>query len=123
MIIERKYTFSAAHRLDYLPPEHKCHRLHGHTYSVVVTIEGPVSPATGFVLDFADLDSRWKALVHPILDHHYLNEVEGLSKPTSEYLAEWIYSKLQASLADETASVHSIYVSETPYSGALYRRP
>ena len=32
--ISKRWDFDAAHRLPFLPPEHKCHRMHGHTYAV-----------------------------------------------------------------------------------------
>jgi 6-pyruvoyltetrahydropterin/6-carboxytetrahydropterin synthase len=123
MRIERKYSFSAAHQLSHLSEGHKCARLHGHTYHVVVVIEGPVDPATGFVLDFADIDSRWKTLIHPLVDHRFLNEVEGLPFATSEHLAVWIYGRLQESMQSEAAWIQEIVVSETPYSCARYTRP
>lgn len=55
-------TFSAAHFLTI--PGHKCERLHGHNYVVTVAVEGPVDPATGFVVDFAVL----KRVLRPAID-------------------------------------------------------
>ena len=34
-----------------------------------------------------------------VLDHYYLNEVEGLENPTSEVLARWIWERLDRRLA------------------------
>lgn len=62
-------TFSAAHFLTI--PGHKCESLHGHNYVVTVTVDGPVDPATGFVVDFAVL----KRVLRPAiaaLDHRVL---------------------------------------------------
>ncbi len=42
MEIFKEFTFEAAHRLPNVPDGHKCARLHGHSYQVVVHVEGPV---------------------------------------------------------------------------------
>jgi 6-pyruvoyltetrahydropterin/6-carboxytetrahydropterin synthase len=55
-------TFCAAHFLTI--PGHKCEALHGHNYVVTLTVEGPVDPRTGFVVDFAVL----KRVVRPAID-------------------------------------------------------
>ena len=44
------FTFEAAHRLPQAPEGHKCRRLHGHSFRVEVTVEGPVDPATGWLI-------------------------------------------------------------------------
>jgi len=87
-------TFAAAHQL----PDHagKCQRLHGHTYGLEVTVEGtPQSfgPASGMVMDFADLRQRVGESVVDILDHQLLNEVLGFT-PTSEAVAAWVFERL-----------------------------
>lgn len=116
--IFREFTFEAAHRLPNLPPEHKCTRLHGHSYRVVVNVAGPVDATLGWVMDFGDI----KAAFRPIearLDHYYLNEIEGLENPTSERLAEWIWERLIDDLPELTA----VTVRETCTSGCTYRGP
>ena len=90
-------TFEAAHRLPNAPEGNKCRRLHGHSFSVEVAVEGEVDPLTGWVLDFAELKASTKPIVEA-LDHHYLNEIEGLENPTSEVLARWIWNRLQPAL-------------------------
>ena len=51
------------------------------------------------------------------LDHHYLNEIDGLDNPTSEVLARWIWDRLRPSLPD----LSQIVVRETCTSGCVYR--
>ena len=51
--IFKEFTFEAAHRLPYVPPGHKCARLHGHSYQVAVHVRGPVTAGQGWVRDFA----------------------------------------------------------------------
>ena len=95
--IWRDYTFEAAHRLPNLPAEHKCSRLHGHTYYVRVTVQGEVDSMLGWVMDYAHLDGCWD-VVYDLLDHRYLNEIEGLSNPTTEVLQPWIAVRISLAL-------------------------
>jgi 6-pyruvoyltetrahydropterin/6-carboxytetrahydropterin synthase len=92
-----EFRFEAAHRLPRVPPGHKCQRLHGHSFKVELSLEGPVNPQTGWFIDFGDLANAWDPL-YRVLDHNYLNEVEGLENPTSEVLAKWIWDRLKPTL-------------------------
>jgi len=116
MEIYKEFTFEAAHRLPNVPEDHKCANLHGHSYVVKITVEGPVDPETGWVQDFYDLGEAF-APVRTQLDHQYLNELPGLSNPTSEVLAEWLYVELKAKLPWLT----QVEVKETKTSGCVYR--
>jgi 6-pyruvoyltetrahydropterin/6-carboxytetrahydropterin synthase len=89
-----EFRFEAAHRLPKVPPDHKCSRLHGHSFKVEIAIAGEVSPETGWLVDFGELHKVWQPL-HDRLDHHYLNEIEGLENPTSEVLARWIWDQMK----------------------------
>jgi 6-pyruvoyltetrahydropterin/6-carboxytetrahydropterin synthase len=114
--IYKEFTFEAAHRLPNLPPDHKCARLHGHSFVVTVHVRGPLTAREGWVIDFADI----KTVVKPIidrLDHYYLNDIEGLENPTSEVLSKWIWNQLQPSLP----ILSQIVVRETCTSGCIYR--
>lgn len=113
----REYRFEAAHRLPRLPDGHKCKRLHGHSFRFELLLVGDVDPVTGFLIDFGDVDvvvAPWLEL----LDHHYLNEVEGLDNPTSEVLAGWLLAKLAAKLPQLVA----VTVAETCDSRCTVRR-
>jgi 6-pyruvoyltetrahydropterin/6-carboxytetrahydropterin synthase len=114
--IFREFTFEAAHRLPNVPEDHKCARLHGHSYRVEVRVGGEIGDESGWVLDFADVKAAFKPL-HEVLDHHYLNEVPGLENPTSEVLAKWIWDRLQPALP----GLVEVIVRETCTSGCSYR--
>jgi 6-pyruvoyltetrahydropterin/6-carboxytetrahydropterin synthase len=114
--ITKTITIEAAHRLPFVPEGHKCARLHGHSFRVDVVVEGEVDPQTGWVQDFADLASAFRPLFDQ-LDHHYLNEIEGLENPTSENLARWIWDRLRPSLP----LLSAIVVQETCTARATYR--
>jgi 6-pyruvoyltetrahydropterin/6-carboxytetrahydropterin synthase len=116
MEIFKEFTFEAAHRLPNVPPDHKCARLHGHSFGVSVHIEGPTDAETGWVRDFAELSCAMKPVLDQ-LDHYYLNEIEGLDNPTSEILARWIWDALLPALPE----LSQIVVRETCTSGCVYR--
>lgn len=114
MNIWKRFTFEAAHRLPNVHPGHKCARLHGHSFSVEICVAGPVGERSGWVLDFADIAAAWQPL-HALLDHNYLNEVEGLENPTSELLARWIWHRMLPALP----GLSKVVVQETCTSGAV----
>jgi len=116
MEIFHSFTFEAAHRLPAVAPEHKCSRLHGHSYRVEVWLEGLIDPVTGWVVDFAEIKMAFAPLREQ-LDHQYLNEVPGLENPTSENLAVWILRRLAPSLP----RLDRVVVQETSDSGAVAR--
>lgn len=116
MEIFKKFTFEAAHRLPHVPQGHKCARLHGHSFHVALHVEGPLQPQLDWVLDFADIKQVFKPFLE-LLDHHYLNEIEGLENPTSENIARWIWSKVKPLLPELT----QVVVQETCTTGCVYR--
>jgi 6-pyruvoyltetrahydropterin/6-carboxytetrahydropterin synthase len=116
MDIFKIFTLEAAHRLPNVPPGHKCARLHGHSFRVEIHISGEIDPHTGWVMDFADIKAAFKPL-YDQLDHHYLNDIEGLENPTSEQLARWIWDRLKPALP----LLSEVVVHETCTSGSRYR--
>ncbi len=118
MEIYKEFGFEAAHRLPHVPPGHKCERLHGHSYRIEIHVRGPVDARTGWVIDFAEIGAAFEPL-HERLDHRLLNEIEGLSNPTSEHLARWIWDRLKPRLP----SLCRIVVRETCTSGCVYEGP
>jgi 6-pyruvoyltetrahydropterin/6-carboxytetrahydropterin synthase len=116
MEIMKEFRFEAAHRLPRVPEGHKCRRLHGHSYRVRLVVRGEVDPELGWVRDFADLKEAFEPL-RQRLDHYYLNEVEGLSNPTSENLAVWIWDRLVGPLP----GLAEVHVAETCTSACVYR--
>ena len=116
MEIFKIFTFEAAHRLPHVPAGHKCGRLHGHSFRVEIHLDGELDAETGWVLDFAEL----KAVFQPLydqLDHHYLNDIDGLDNPTSERLAVWIWDQLKPTLP----LLSEVVIFETCTAGCRYR--
>lgn len=116
MTIFKVFTFEAAHRLPNAPADHKCARLHGHSFRVAVYVDGPVHPNQGWVMDFSDIKQAFQPL-YDQLDHRYLNEIAGLENPTSEILARWIWMRLKPSLP----GLSKIVIRETCTSGCMYQ--
>lgn len=115
MKIVQAFTFEAAHRLPNVPTTHRCYRMHGHSYRVELHLEGAVDPHTGFVVDFFDIESVFAPLLAQ-LDHHCLNEIDGLANPTAEHIAIWIFDRVKPLLAP----LATVAVFETPNSRAEY---
>ena len=116
--IFKEFRFEAAHRLPNLPADHKCSRLHGHSFHVAVHVAGDVDPHSGWVIDFGDIKGAFQPLEEE-LDHHYLNEVPGLDNPTSENIAIWIWDRLAPALP----GLSKVVVRETCTSGCAYAGP
>ena len=114
--LEVDFTFEAAHRLPNVASDHKCARLHGHSFRCSVAIAGPLDQEKGWVMDYADI----KAAIEPLrlqLDHNYLNDIEGLENPTSEHVARWVWLRLDPALS----GLKSVTVAETCNARCTYR--
>lgn len=118
--IGKRFCFDAAHILHGLPAEHKCARLHGHTYTVEIELSGRQLIAPGFVTDFGDL-VVFQSYLDENFDHRLLNDVLDV-EPTSELLAKhffgWCVAHLEPVVGDRLTAVR---VSETPSTWAEFR--
>jgi len=112
----KEFGFEAAHFLPNVPDGHKCARMHGHSFRVRVTMQGPVDPNLGWVTDFGDVSAMVKPVIEE-LDHRCLNDIPGLDNPTSEVVARWLWDRL----ATLVVGLSSIEVRETCTSGVIYR--
>ncbi len=116
MDIFRVFQIEAAHFLPHVPTGHKCARMHGHSFRIEVHVSGDVGQKTGWVMDFSDLKAAFQPLFAQ-LDHHCLNDIEGLDNPTSENLAKWIWARLNPALR----GLSKVVVQETCNAGCVYR--
>lgn len=89
--VTRSFTFDAAHEL----PWHtgKCRQLHGHTYRLEVSVEGPLDE-NGVVVDFDDLSTVVRREVVDRFDHRFLNDL--MENPTAELVAQDGWKRLEA---------------------------
>ncbi len=116
MELRKTFQFEAAHLLPRLPENHKCRRLHGHSFQVEIVVSGDLDPKLGWVMDYADITKAFRPLWEQ-LDHYYLNEVPGLENPTSENVAVWIWQRLKPKLA----LLSEVVVAETCTARCVYR--
>ncbi|MDX1495141.1 MAG: 6-carboxytetrahydropterin synthase [Longimicrobiales bacterium] len=131
----RRAHFCAAHRLhreDWTEERNRevfgdCSNpnWHGHNYVLDVTVEGPVDPETGFVMDLKALKQAMADRVVDDVDHRNLNlEVpwmEGLI-PSTENFAVAIWDRLARALP-EGVKLCRVVVRETPNNSVEYTGP
>ena len=99
--------FAAAHRLhapqlssaENLALYGPCNNLHGHNYRLEVTVEGPVDPVTGMVMNLNDLAEVMRTEIWQQVDHKNLCEdvpfLQGVVT-TAENLAITFWQQLAA---------------------------
>lgn len=95
---------------------------HGHNYEVEVTVEGPVDPETGFVMDLKRLKELVEARVVSDVDHKNLNtEVEWLAdvNPSTENVAVAIWNRLAGEMPSGVR-LAKVLLRETPRNWVEY---
>jgi 6-pyruvoyltetrahydropterin/6-carboxytetrahydropterin synthase len=133
--VTRRLHFSAAHRLhreDWSEGRNRdvfgdCSNpnWHGHNYEIAVTVEGPVDPETGYVMDLKVLRDLVEDRVVSDVDHRNLNlEVPWLEGmiPSTENLVVAIWNRLVDGLPDGV-KLHRIVLWETPRNSVEYTGP
>jgi 6-pyruvoyltetrahydropterin/6-carboxytetrahydropterin synthase len=128
-----KTHFSSAHRL-YRPDWTEARNLevfgacanpngHGHNYGLEVTVEGPIDPETGMVVDMKDLKSLVNDLIVSAVDHKHLNlDVPFLASviPTAENIAVAFWEILEPRIP--TGRLHEVRLQETERNIAVVSR-
>lgn len=118
--IWRRYVFQSAHRLPNVPAGHKCGRMHGHGFEVILHVDQGVQ-GRSMGIDYDQIDAVW-APVHAELDHACLNDIPGLENPTSELLSAWIWARLKPHLPNLSwVTVYETATCGAHFDGAHYR--
>jgi 6-pyruvoyltetrahydropterin/6-carboxytetrahydropterin synthase len=115
--ITKEFRFEASHRLPLMPDGHKCKRLHGHSYRVVVELAADDLDEFGFVEDYGELNDI-RAYIDGELDHQYLNERFGDYEGTT---AESIAAHLFGRFSIAHPALQAVTICETPSVSATYR--
>jgi 6-pyruvoyltetrahydropterin/6-carboxytetrahydropterin synthase len=138
LTITRKLEFDAGHRI----PDHKsqCRNLHGHRYTVEITLTGQVidvegSSDNGMIMDFSDVKTIAKEHLIDVWDHAFLvyakdtavrNFLDSLPGhktviidriPTVENLAQTAFDILKAAYKDRYGTglhLQKLVLHETP---------
>ena len=114
--LTKDFILEAAQSLTKVPEGHKCARLHGHTFTIEISVEGEVNPDTGWLYDHALISAAMRPIIEE-LDHSYLNDVPGLENPTLEVMCQWFWKKLSPLLP----GLSEITLHETPRASCTYR--
>lgn len=116
MLLVKEFHFDAAHNLIHY--HGKCERLHGHTYKLIIKLEGK-RDAEDMVCDFSDLKKVVRENILSEFDHHYINDF--IEQPTAENIAIYIWNKLEPLVRTDHAKLFEIEVWETATQGVVYR--
>ena len=110
----RRFQFEAAHQLPNVPEGHKCGRMHGHGFEVILMVQRTAltSPANN---EYEAIERQWRPL-EEVLNYSCLNDHQGLENPTSEMLSQWLWCRL----VDELPNLHRVSVYETTTAGCHY---
>lgn len=116
MILVKEFEFDAAHHLTKY--HGKCERPHGHTYKLVVKLQGEPN-SEDMIFDFVQLKRLVKENILEDLDHSDLND--RFENPSTENIAIYVWDKLAPLVKRENCCLYEVEVWETKTSGILYR--
>lgn len=132
MIVTARLDFSAAHRLNNPDRDAEWNRRvfdkcdnpagHGHNYIIEASVQGPIDPETGMVIDLKLLKDLMRQHVIDLVDHTHLNhDVEFLRGviPTAENLAKAFWEQLAPAIPHGT--LYEIVLHETERNSVRYR--
>ena len=90
-------------------------RVHGHNYTLHVTVTGEINPDSGFLVDLGHLKKIVNEHVVDVLDHSQFDKdipwFEG-KQPSTEVLVVFIWEEIVKHL--EGCYLHRIRIEETP---------
>lgn len=130
----RKFEFDAGHRI--VGHKYKCKYVHGHRFSLELTLESKELNQLGMVIDFGVVKSLVNTWIEDNLDHtlilnksdktlgQYISEYTGQKiyyldqNPTAENIALHIKMDILPQLFDSNAFNFKVKVSETPNCSA-----
>ncbi len=128
--LTRRYMFPASHRLFRSDWSEEVNRRifgkcanphgHGHNYAVEITVTGSVDPATGMIVNLAELDAFFQARVLDEFDHANLNEQVPEFRdciPTTENLCRVIFERLRGL---ERGRIERVRIEETAKNSFEY---
>jgi 6-pyruvoyltetrahydropterin/6-carboxytetrahydropterin synthase len=130
--IVRRETFTAAHRL-FNPAWSEARnrevfgkdaQLHGHTYTLEVSVAGEIDPETGMIMDLRDLRDVVRRLLIDKLDHADLNTtVDFLAgvMPSAENIVVRCWQQLEPAI--RPARLYRLRLWESENNSVEYTGP
>jgi 6-pyruvoyltetrahydropterin/6-carboxytetrahydropterin synthase len=114
------HSFSAAHSLK--ESGGACEKLHGHNFTVEVSLSSPALNGAGVVIDFT-IVKEWTDEIVRALDHKYLNELSEFhgQNPSAENIARFIYDRVLKKAKSQNLDVACVTVWESEDTRASYR--
>jgi 6-pyruvoyltetrahydropterin/6-carboxytetrahydropterin synthase len=118
--IWRRYMFQSAHYLPNVPAGHKCARMHGHGFEVIIHAKQDLGKRDMGV-DYEYIDQLWVP-IYGQLNCACLNDIDGLENPTSELISSWIWNRLKPSLPELAwVTVYETATCGAHFDGKRYR--
>jgi 6-pyruvoyltetrahydropterin/6-carboxytetrahydropterin synthase len=94
---------------------------------LTVEVQGFVSqfqgPKAGMLVDYGELKQYVQPIVDEYLDHHFLNETLGITSPTSELVAMWVFEVILTALPprrDRGYRLKAVEIDETCTSSCRF---
>ena len=100
-------------------------RIHGHNYTLDITISGPINDESGFIINLFDLNKIVKHSVLDIMDHSQIElDIPWFKskQPSTENMVVFIWDQIAAKMP-EPAKLFSIKLRETPTIFTEYYGP
>jgi len=113
--LKQQFRIESARFLPNLADGHPCKNMHGHSFVITLRLVGEKNPKLGWVRDYNEITEVMTPLLRK-LDHKVLNEVPGLENPSSENLAEWLFTAVKKHLPE----LVQVSVAETPTTECSY---
>ena len=101
MELSRSFSFEASHVLPNHPG--KCSNLHGHSWKLVIALDGEVNKYTGMIMDYADVKAKVQPLIDD-LDHAHLGAwrtPKVIISAVGTKHVEWLSNEVQSNPTSE----------------------
>lgn len=112
--IWKEQRFEAALTLTRLAAGDRRRRVHGHSYVIRLHLQAPLDEVMGWTVDYGDVKARFRPL-YQRLDHHRLDQLDGLDAADTPNLLYW----LRARLSEDLPQLDRIDLYQSPGCGAL----
>ena len=112
--IWKEFGFESAIQLELASGDDIKKRLLGHSYISRLHLTAPLDHVMGWTVDYGDVKELFTP-TYKQLDHHYLNEIEGLEAADLESILRWMEKRVSGVLPQ----LDRIDLYETPGCGAM----